>query len=79
MKRRRQQALTFRIPLPDLSSRFTTTRDVRVSGWYLGDGSALAARTFGWIGSKIAISQRVANETAVVLDEIERRFPAAQP
>jgi len=32
----------------------------------------------GW-GSRIAISRRVANETTVVLDEIERRFPVPTP
>lgn len=33
-------------------------------------------RALGWLGREPAISQRVVNETANVLDELERRFPA---
>lgn len=36
-------------------------------------------RAFGWIFAQPAISQRVINETAQVLGEIEARFPPAAP
>jgi len=36
-------------------------------------------RAFGWAGNAPAISQRVANDTAAVLLEIEARFPVRRP
>jgi hypothetical protein len=36
-------------------------------------------RAFGWVFREPAISQRVINETAQVLTEIEARFPPAAP
>lgn len=66
------------IDLQSLPSSFTTTRNVRVSeGISATDEHSLHA--FGWMGSRLAISHRVANETSVVLDEIERRFPVPRP
>ena len=36
-------------------------------------------RAFGWLFQQPAISQRVINETAQVLGEMETRFPPAAP
>jgi hypothetical protein len=69
------RALSAGIDVSSLPSYFTTTRDTRIQhGISAGEGRSLHA--FGWLGDDITISQRVANETAIVLDEIERRFPA---
>jgi hypothetical protein len=40
--------------------------------------SSRVIRAFGWIDAYPAISQRVANDTAHVLDEIETRYPAQE-
>lgn len=40
---------------------------------------ARVVRAFGWAGNAPAISQRVANDTAAVLMEIEARFPVRRP
>jgi hypothetical protein len=57
-----------------LSSRFTSERQLQV-----GDGDAeldpQSLHAFSWRLDRPEISQRVANETAMVLDEIEARFP----
>jgi hypothetical protein len=57
-----------------LSSRFTSERQLGV-----GDGDAelnpQSLHAFSWRLDRPEISQRVANETAMVLDEIEARFP----
>jgi hypothetical protein len=72
------RALSAGIDVTSLPGYFTTTRDVRLlHGISVGNASSLHA--FGWLESRIAISQRVANETAIVLDEIERRFPVPAP
>jgi hypothetical protein len=60
-----------------LPSAFSTTRNVDVSGG-VATTNEHSLHAFSWMGSSVAISRRVANETAVVLDEIEQRFPAAQ-
>lgn len=65
------------INLRVLPSRYATTRDVRVTQGISTDNQALL-HGFGWSSFHMAISQRVANETAQVLDEIERRFPTPQ-
>ena len=66
------------IGLGTLPSRFETTRDIHGT-----PGSAAISpaslHNFGWLGTDVMIAQRAANETAVVLDEIEQRFPAATP
>jgi mono/diheme cytochrome c family protein len=62
----------------ELTSRFTTARAIDVSGG-ISQGEEHSLRGFGWFGGSPAISQRVANETAEVLDEIEQRFPPAPP
>ncbi|HEY0484101.1 MAG TPA: hypothetical protein VGD37_41565 [Kofleriaceae bacterium] len=41
----------------------------------LADADPRVVRAFGWAGNVPAISQRVANDTAQVLSEIEARFP----
>lgn len=66
---------TANVNLRVLPSRYATTRDVRVTQGTSTDNHT-QLRGFGWSGSHVAISQRVANETAQVLDEISQRFPA---
>jgi len=53
--------------------------------WFVGSargvrtiagGDPRVVRAFGWAGNAPAISQRVVNDTAAVLAEIEARFPA---
>jgi hypothetical protein len=63
------------IGLGTLPSRFATTRDVQITVG-ISVTSPVSLHAFGWLGGKVAISQRVANETAMVLDEIQQRFPA---
>jgi hypothetical protein len=62
------------IGLGTLPSRFATTHDVQLTDG-ISPTSSLSLHAFGWMGPNIAISQRVANETAMVLDEIQQRFP----
>jgi len=72
------RALAAGIDVSSLPSFFTTTRDTRI----LNGVSATTPRSlhnFGWLTRSITISQRAANETAVVLDEIEQRFPVPAP
>lgn len=57
-----------------LPSRFTSQRDVGV-GQGTAETDAQSLHAFSWIGDRVSISQRISNETAVVLDEIEARFP----
>jgi hypothetical protein len=45
----------------------------------IADDDPRVVRAFGWAGNVPAISQRVANETAQVLSEIEARFPSRRP
>jgi hypothetical protein len=69
-----QRAVSAGIDVSSLPSYFTTTRDSRLlKGISVRDNRSLHG--FGWFGQDLAISQRVANETAIVLDEIEKRFP----
>lgn len=64
------------IDVRSLPSRYTTRRDVRVSQG-ISASEERALHGFSWIRHDVAISQRVANETAQVLDELEQRFPVA--
>jgi hypothetical protein len=62
-----------------LPSRFTSERDLGV-GHGIAESEPRSLHAFSWVPnpgafSRISISQRVANETAMVLDEIEARFP----
>ena len=62
------------IDLRSLPSRYDTTQDVRISvGAAATDPRSL--HNFGWDGQIVEFSQRVANETAQALVEIEQRFP----
>ncbi|HET7499409.1 MAG TPA: hypothetical protein VFK02_00340 [Kofleriaceae bacterium] len=62
------------IDLGSMPSRYATTRDVIVTG---GNSASQpgSLHAFSWLSFDTEISHRVANETAKVLDEIERRFP----
>lgn len=62
------------IDVRGLPSSFSTTRDVSVTGG-VATTNERSLHNFSWMTSSVAFSHRVANETAVVLDEIERRFP----
>jgi hypothetical protein len=72
------RALSAGVDSHGLPSFFTTTHDVRVSKG-ISATNEHSLHAFGWMAGQLAISQRVANETAVVLDEIERRFPVPTP
>jgi hypothetical protein len=71
----KHRAQTAGIDVTGLPSFFTTTHDTRVSEGVAATNEH-SLHAFSWIDSDLAISQRVANETAIVLDEIEQRFPA---
>ncbi|HWU87182.1 MAG TPA: hypothetical protein VN253_07905, partial [Kofleriaceae bacterium] len=57
-----------------LPGRFDAPYNLTVDTIAARDGRVL--RALGWASSFPAISQRVANETAQVLGELERRFPS---
>jgi len=62
------------IDLRTLTSRFASTHDLRiVNGISLTSEASLHAAS--WLALDPTISQRVVNETAMALDEIEQRFP----
>ena len=57
---------------------FTSTYDLsNPNGIALDNERSL--RAFGWLNTQPAISQRVMNETAIVLVEMEIRFLPAAP
>jgi hypothetical protein len=56
-----------------LPSHFTSAHDTSVGGQILMDGRIV--RGLGWAATFPTISQRAANETALVVDEIEQRYP----
>jgi hypothetical protein len=62
------------IDVTALPSFFATTHDAKVSAGVSGTNEH-TLHAFSWVDSQLSISQRVADETAVVLDEIEHRFP----
>jgi hypothetical protein len=62
------------IGLGTLPSRFATTHDVQLTDG-ISPTAPASLHAFGWLGRSVTISQRVANETAMVLDEIQQRFP----
>jgi hypothetical protein len=65
------------IVLQSLPSRYDTTQDVRISeGMSATDSRSL--HNFGWDGETREFSQRVTNETAEALLEMEQRFPVPQ-
>lgn len=53
---------------------FTSARDLTLRGQAAATPSSL--RGFGWFEKKAMIGRRVANETAAVVDDLEKRFPA---
>jgi hypothetical protein len=57
-----------------LPSRFTSDRALGV-GHGTAETDQQSLHAFSWIENRVSISQRVSNETAMVLDEIEARFP----
>lgn len=67
------RAATSNIDPTTLPSRYASSHDLSVGA----GGSTVTDRTlraFGWLGTQPMISQRVVNETAQVVDEIEARF-----
>jgi hypothetical protein len=60
-----------------VAGRFQSSRDLTVHSIAATD--ARVVRGFGWAASFPAISQRVANDTAQVLAEIDARFPPSRP
>jgi len=60
-----------------LPSRFTSERDLGV-GHGTAETDPQSLHAFSWIEDRVSISQRVSNETAMVLDEIEARFPVSR-
>ncbi len=65
------------LAVQSLSSRFTSTYDLSIESG-MSARNARSLRNLGWLQREPAISQRVANDTAQVLSEIEMRFPLAQ-
>ncbi len=59
------------IDLRTLPEWFTSTRNTHIEGLVLDDPRVV--RAFGWAGTFPIVSQRVANDTAVVLDDIAAR------
>jgi hypothetical protein len=61
-----------------VAGTYTSSHPLSIS---FGEAASVGAslRGLGWYYSSAVISQRVANETALVLDEIDRRFPPATP
>jgi hypothetical protein len=57
-----------------LPGRYTSTFDLSIAGGKAGEMSAI--RAFGYLGKQAMISQRVVNDTAQTLTEIEQRYPA---
>ena len=55
---------------------FTSARNVSIQ-FGMSGSSDVSLRAFGWFHQYPAISNRVANDTAQVLDEIDQRFPPA--
>lgn len=68
------RAATSSIDPASLPGYYASSRDLSVAYGRL-DATPNTLRAFGWLGVQPMISQRVVNETAQVLDEIEQRFP----
>lgn len=70
---------TAAIDIYALPSRFTSDRDLGIARG-VAETDPRSLHAFSWVPdpgsfSRVSISQRVVNETAMVLDEIEARFP----
>ncbi|WP_438015421.1 hypothetical protein WMF18_31735 [Sorangium sp. So ce315] len=61
-----------------IAGRYTSTYDLSIAAGIATEQPA-SLRAFGWHITIPAISQRVANDTAQTLTEIEARFPPATP
>jgi hypothetical protein len=73
----RQRAEAVGMNVAAIDGRYATSRDVSIVGGFSStDPTSLHA--LGWLLDKPMISQRVANETAQVLDEIEERWPSVE-
>jgi hypothetical protein len=53
---------------------YTSTHDLSIAAGMSATDN-LSVRAFGWRDNHAEISQRVANDTAMVLDEIEAKSP----
>ncbi|MBS2012830.1 MAG: hypothetical protein JST00_08090 [Deltaproteobacteria bacterium] len=72
-----QESMKMGVDPKAMPDAFTSKRDISVKGASTTNGSSL--RAFGWFVKDASISQRVANETAGVVDDFEKRFPASPP
>lgn len=72
-----QQGIAMGLDPKSVSDAFTSSRDLTNKSTATTNGSSL--RAFGWFIKDPMISQRVVNESASVVDDLEKRFPAAKP
>ena len=56
------------------ADRFTSRHDLSLRGG-AGDVSS-SLRAFGWFNADAMIAQRTVNESAAVIDDLDRRYPA---
>jgi hypothetical protein len=61
------------IDLGAITGRYTSTHDLSIDAGHSRE-TDLSLRALGWLGSTPMISQRVVNETAQVVDEVEAQF-----
>jgi hypothetical protein len=66
------------VDLATVPSHFASPHDLSIANGILATDD-FSGRIFGWRDQFPEISLRVANETAMVLEEIEQRFPPVQP
>ena len=72
----RLRAADLGVDPPTVPGTFTSGHDLSISAG-ISSITMTSLRAFGWFHDEPAISQRVVNETAFVLDEIDQRFPPA--
>jgi len=72
-----QTKLAFGIDTKAMPDAFTSTRDLTTRGESAKTPTSL--RAFGWFVKTPMISTRVVNETAGVVEDLEKRFPATPP
>lgn len=70
-----QQGIAMGMDPKQVPDAFVSSRDMTLKGTAATNGSSL--RAFGWFIKDPSISQRVLNETAAVVDDLEKRFPVA--
>jgi hypothetical protein len=61
--------------LADVAGRYASSYDLSIAAG-MNTTSDRTLRMFGWLGRDAFIGQRVANDTAQALVEIEARYPA---